>query len=81
MLMFGSYDLTAHLNPIGKENVIAVQVKNEGDNSRWYAGSGIYRHVWVSVINATHIENYWDVQIVSSKVSEQCRGMKKTLYK
>ncbi|AXE20444.1 glycoside hydrolase family 2 [Runella rosea] len=64
------YDLTAHLNPIGKENVIAVQVKNEGDNSRWYAGSGIYRHVWLSVVNAVHIEN-WGVQIVSSKVSEQ----------
>ncbi|RDB02966.1 glycoside hydrolase family 2 TIM barrel-domain containing protein [Runella aurantiaca] len=64
------YDLTTHLNPIGKENVIAVQVKNEGDNSRWYAGSGIYRHVWLSVVNAVHIEN-WGVQIVSSKVSEQ----------
>jgi beta-galactosidase len=64
------YDLTAHLNPIGKENVIAVQVKNEGDNSRWYAGSGIYRHVWLNVVNAVHIEN-WGVQIVSSKVSEQ----------
>lgn len=64
------YDLTAFLNPVGKENVIAVEVKNEGDNSRWYSGSGIYRHVWLSVINPTHIEN-WGVQIVSNKVSEQ----------
>lgn len=64
------YDLTAHLNPVGKENVIAVQVKNEGDNSRWYAGSGIYRHVWLSVVNATHVGN-WGVQIVSNNVSEQ----------
>lgn len=64
------YDLTAFLNPVGKENVIAVEVKNEGDNSRWYSGSGIYRHVWLSVLNSTHIEN-WGVQIVSSKVSEQ----------
>lgn len=64
------YDLTAHLNLGGKENVIAVQVKNEGDNSRWYAGSGIYRHVWLSVLDATHIEN-WGVQIVSNNVSEQ----------
>jgi beta-galactosidase len=64
------YDLTALLNPAGKENVIAVQVKNEGDNSRWYAGSGIYRHVWLSVVNSTHVEN-WGVQIVSNKVSEQ----------
>jgi beta-galactosidase len=64
------YDLTTFLNPVGKENVIAVQVKNEGDNSRWYSGSGIYRHVWLSVLNPTHIEN-WGVQIVSNNVSEQ----------
>ncbi|MES2519250.1 MAG: glycoside hydrolase family 2 TIM barrel-domain containing protein [Bacteroidota bacterium] len=64
------YDLSAFLNPVGKENVIAVEVKNEGDNSRWYSGSGIYRHVWLSIVNPTHIEN-WGVQIVTSKVSEQ----------
>ncbi|PWK21616.1 beta-galactosidase [Arcicella aurantiaca] len=64
------YDLTDFLNPAGKENVIAVEVKNEGDNSRWYSGSGIYRHVWLSVLNLSHIEN-WGVQIVSNKVSEQ----------
>lgn len=64
------YDLTAFLNPIGQENVIAVEVKNEGDNSRWYSGSGIYRHVWLNIVNPIHIKN-WGVQIVSSKVSEQ----------
>ena len=31
-------------------NVLAVKVKNEGENSRWYSGSGIYRHVLVEVI-------------------------------
>ncbi|WP_394994103.1 glycoside hydrolase family 2 TIM barrel-domain containing protein [Emticicia sp.] len=64
------YDLTAFLNPAGQTNVMAVQVKNEGDNSRWYSGSGIYRHVWLSIVNDTHIDN-WGVQIVSSNVSEQ----------
>jgi beta-galactosidase len=64
------YDLTAFLNPIGKPNTIAVQVKNEGDNSRWYSGSGIYRHVWLHVLNPTHIEN-WGVQIISNNVSQQ----------
>ena len=29
------------------ENIIAVRVRNEGKNSRWYSGSGIYRHVWL----------------------------------
>ncbi len=39
------YDISEFLNPSGTENVIAVKVKNEGKNSRWYSGSGIYRHV------------------------------------
>lgn len=28
------------------DNDILVRVRNEGNNTRWYAGSGIYRHVW-----------------------------------
>ena len=36
------YDLTQYLNPVGKENVIAVKVNTtEQPNSRWYTGSGI----------------------------------------
>ena len=30
-------------------------MKNEGNNSRWYAGSGLYRHVWLTVTNPLHI--------------------------
>lgn len=41
------FDISGFLNPDGRENVIAVRVKNEGRNSRWYSGSGIYRHVWL----------------------------------
>lgn len=44
-----AYDLTPHLQ-IGGENVIAVRVDNSAQpNSRWYAGSGIYRHVRLRV--------------------------------
>lgn len=50
------FDLTPYLQPAGKENVIAVQVKNEGVNSRWYSGSGIYRHVWLTVVNPVHVD-------------------------
>lgn len=42
-----NFDITEYLNPAGTPNVIAVKVKNEGENSRWYSGSGIYRHVWL----------------------------------
>jgi beta-galactosidase len=40
---------------LGQENLIAVRVKNEGRNSRWYSGSGIYRHVWLTVNEPIHI--------------------------
>ena len=43
-----SYDLSPYLKKNG-ENVVAVRVSNEGKNSRWYSGSGIYRHVWMTV--------------------------------
>ncbi len=41
------FDITDFLNAPGKANTIAVKVRNEGKNSRWYSGSGIYRHVWL----------------------------------
>lgn len=49
------FDITEFLNPAGKPNVIAVKVKNEGKNSRWYSGSGIYRHVWLIQKQSVHI--------------------------
>jgi len=38
------FDITDFIKHEG-ENVLSVKVKNEGENSRWYSGSGIYRHV------------------------------------
>lgn len=61
------YDLTAYLKRSGEKNVIAVEVKNEGDNSRWYSGSGIYRHVYLHVLNQTHIQN-WGVAITTNNI-------------
>jgi beta-galactosidase len=43
------YDLTPHLD-FTRENVLAVRVDNSKQPaSRWYNGSGIYRHVWLTV--------------------------------
>ena len=53
-----SYDLTPYLKPTGEQNIIAVRVSNEGKNSRWYSGSGIYRHVWITVTDSVHFEKY-----------------------
>jgi len=63
-----SYDLTPYLN-FGKENVIAVRVDNSQQmNSRWYSGSGIYRHVWMMVNNPVHVA-HWGAAISTPVVS------------
>jgi len=61
------FDLT-ELIKFGEENVLAVQVKNEGRNSRWYSGSGIYRHVWLHVTEPVHIKT-WGVGITTPEIS------------
>jgi beta-galactosidase len=48
------FGLTPHLNP-GGTNVLAVRVDNSGKTSRWYSGSGIYRHTWLTVTSAVRI--------------------------
>jgi len=50
-----TYDLTNYLNKPGTENVIAVKVNTtDQPNSRWYSGSGIYRHVWLKTTGLTY---------------------------
>ena len=63
-----SYDLTPYLN-FGKENIIAVRVDNSQQmNSRWYSGSGIYRHVWMITSDPVHVA-HWGVDISTPEVS------------
>jgi beta-galactosidase len=51
------FDITEHLDFDGP-NVIAVRVDNsQQPNSRWYTGSGIYRHVWLTVVEPVHVEH------------------------
>ncbi len=65
-----SYDLSPYLD-FGNNNVIAVRVDNSKQlNSRWYSGSGIYRHVWLVVTNPVHVAN-WGVEITSPDVSSK----------
>jgi len=40
-------DLTPWVHP-GRKNLIAVRVDNLKQASRWYTGSGIFRHVWLT---------------------------------
>lgn len=70
-----AYNLTEYLNPAGDENVLAVQVKNEGQNSRWYSGSGIYRNVKMLKTNPVHIA-LWGNYITTPEVSEEKANVK-----
>lgn len=52
-----SYDLTGLLQP--NNNVIAVRVDNSKQtNSRWYTGSGIYRHVRLVETDKIHFKKW-----------------------
>lgn len=75
------YDLTPYLN-FGKKNTIAVKVDNSKQkNSRWYSGSGIYRHVWLKMKNPIHIKN-WGVGISTPEVTnEKAKVQVKTMVK
>ncbi len=62
------HDLTPHLKP-GANNVLAVRVDNSKQrNSRWYSGSGIYRHVWLNITDAVHVAP-WGVFITTPEVN------------
>jgi beta-galactosidase len=64
-----AFDLTPHLRA-GEPNVLAVRVANEGETSRWYSGSGINRHVWLTVTDPVRIAP-WGVAISTPAVSNQ----------
>jgi beta-galactosidase len=61
------FDMTRHMK-FGEENVLAVKVINEGENSRWFSGSGIYRHVWLKVLDPVHIAQ-WGTYITTPEVN------------
>ena len=60
-------DITSYCNKAGEKNTIAVRVLNVGENSRWYAGSGIFRHVWLIKTDKIHLEE-WDTFVDASRV-------------
>ncbi len=62
------YDLTPFINPSGEQNTLAVKVNNTGKNSRWYSGSGIYRHVFLQVTDKINIP-VWGIFVTTPEVS------------
>ncbi len=62
------YNLTPFLKFGEQENVLAVRVDNSAQPaSRWYTGSGIYRHVWLHEKDPCHVD-HWGTFVTTPKV-------------
>ena len=78
-------DITDLLKP--GDNLVEVKVENKGNNTRWYAGSGIYRHVWLLDLPEIAF-NDWDTFVrtdgdlvkVSTTLDNTSSKAKKTDY-
>ena len=63
------YDLTPYVRA-GEATCISVRVDNSRQpNSRWYSGSGIYRHVWLTFVGAVRVD-HWGTYVTTPTVTE-----------
>lgn len=70
------YELTPWLHFGEEENVVAVRVDNSVQPaSRWYTGSGIYRHVWLLEKSPVHVA-HWGTFVTTPEVSAEKAGVK-----
>ena len=54
-----AYDVTPYLKAGNQANLVAVRVDHsQAADSRFYTGSGIYRHVWLTVTAAVHVAHW-----------------------
>jgi beta-galactosidase len=64
------YDLTPYVNFGARANLVAVRVDHSAAaDSRFYTGSGIYRHVWLTVTEAVHVVR-WGTYVHTPLVRE-----------
>ena len=62
-------DFSAHAE-FGANNVLTVRVNNELPSSRWYSGSGIYRHTWLKTVSSLRVA-YMGSQVTTPEVSSE----------
>lgn len=69
-----TFPLSPHVR-WGGRNVLTVRVDNsQQPNSRWYSGSGIYRHVWLNKSSLLHLDD--ESHVISTK---ECSPKQATL--
>jgi len=68
-----AYDVTRHLVP--GVNLVAVRVDNSlQPNSRWYSGSGIDRHAWLTIVDPLHV-GHWGTYLRTPVVDSAGAGV------
>jgi len=69
---YGYTSFMVNLNPYlvyGAQNEVLVVANNSAQpNSRWYSGTGIYRHVWLRLAGGVHIRP-WGVFVTTPAVA------------
>lgn len=63
-------DISKYCNAPGTSNSLVVKAVNAGKNSRWYSGSGIYRHVWLIKTDKVYLDE-WDTFVNASELKEK----------
>lgn len=62
--------LTPHLR-LGAPNIVAIRVAREVvADSRWYTGSGVYRHVWLDVTGLVAVKR-WGTFVTTPRVTDE----------
>lgn len=70
---FGYNSFRLDLTPYVKSgsNTLAVRLDNALDSSRWYPGAGIYRNLWLTLVNPVHVGQYGTYITTPSISAEQ----------
>lgn len=62
-----------------REVTVVVKSVNEGENSRWYAGSGMFRHVWLETTEKLHLDE-WDTYVDASELMNKSKEAKVKVF-
>lgn len=62
-------DLTPYVK-YDSDNQLSIRLENQPSSSRWYPGAGIYRNVWLTVVDPIHVSQ-WGTYVTSRNISKE----------
>ncbi len=72
-----AFDLAPFLKKDG-DNLLAVKINNFGKNSRWYSGSGLYRHVWLTIMPEVYLP-LWGIHVQTPEIADDAATLKASI--